>query len=80
MNYKPVTNRDQNVHMLLDAENAKIVFGSTGLATAAPPSTATPFMTTPTEGLLGYTTETQTITGTFAKVRRVKRLGAEGRV
>lgn len=67
--------------MLLDANNQKIVFGSTGLETAALPSTATPSMTTPTEGLLGYTAETQTITGTFAEVRRgVQRLRTGVRV
>jgi len=60
--------------MLLDAEHEKIVIGSTGLETAALPSTGTPVMTIPTEGLLGYMPETQTITGTFGKVKKVQRL------
>lgn len=70
INYKKrLICRGQDVDMLLDAKKENIVLGSAGLETATLPSTAAPFMTIPTGGLLEYTPETQTITGTFDQVR-----------
>lgn len=59
--------RGQDVELLLDVKDKKMVLGSSRLGPGAPASTASGVQA----GLLGYTPETQTITGTFEKVQPV---------
>lgn len=60
-------NSGQDVELLLDTEDERLVLGSRGLASSLPVAV---------QGGLTYSPETRTVTGTFDKVRTHERARA----